>query len=229
MEPLLQRIDLYDYDMLLANSKRKFVKKYDFIFQEGSPADYLYFIHKGEIRMFKEIGTHKELTIFIRGAQDGFGEVGIFSGNCYSNSAQATMDSTLYVIEKGEMESILAQNGKLGLHFTRWVAESLEASKAKIRDFLLFGSEGAVASIFIRYANMYGVVTPTGIRITEAVLIQDISKHIGISRETVSRIVNKWKGQGVIGNDSKYFLIKDIAYFKKMLACDRCGVENCVI
>ncbi|WP_188456711.1 Crp/Fnr family transcriptional regulator [Virgibacillus oceani] len=229
MEPLLQRIDSYDYDMLLANSKRKHVKKYEFIFKEGSTAEYLYFIHKGQIRMLKELGLHKEITIFIRDEKDAFGEIGIFSGNSYSNSAQALMDSVLYYIEKREMESIIAQNGKLGLHFTRWIAESLEASKAKIRDFLAFGSEGAIASVFVRYANMYGVVTPSGIRITEAVLIRDISKHIGISRETVSRIVNKWKGQGILANESKYYLIKDITYFKKILLCEKCGVKNCVL
>ncbi|MGY0693803.1 helix-turn-helix domain-containing protein [Virgibacillus sp. FSP13] len=60
-------------------------------------------------------------------------------------------------------------------------------------------------------------------------MIRNISNYIGISRETVSRIVNNWKAQGILTNVNKYFLIKDINYFRKLLACEKCGVENCVM
>lgn len=229
MEPLLQRVDSYAHQTLLANSKRIAVQKGNVVFREGDPAKLLYFIERGEVRIYKDMGRNKEITIFTRVADDGFGEIGIFSGKYYSNTAKASKDSILYSIEKDQIEMIISQNGMLGLHFTRWVAESLEASKAKIRDFLAFGSEGAVASVFVRYSNMYGVVTKEGIRITEPIMIQDVSKHIGISRETVSRIVNKWKDQGILINDNKYFFIKDMDYFEKLLVCEKCGVENCVL
>lgn len=229
MEPLLERLNFHDHDMLIANSNQMDVKKGDLVFAEGSAADYLFFILKGEIRIFKILGPNKDITIITSGEKDGFGEIGIFAGNNYSNTAQALRDSTLYYIQRTKIESLLTENGGLGLHFTRWVAESLEVSKAKLRDYLAFGSEGAVASVFVRYSNMYGIVTPKGIRITEPIMIQDISKHIAISRETVSRIVNKWKEQGVITNENKYFILQDMKYFRKLLVCERCGVKNCVL
>ncbi|WP_343272113.1 Crp/Fnr family transcriptional regulator [Lentibacillus songyuanensis] len=229
MEPLLLRLGQRDCDKLIANTKRLHVKKGAVIFNEGSPAEHLFFIEKGEMRIFKNLGDNREITIFTRGEDDGFGEIGIFSGKKYSNTAEATRDSVILSIHKDVIESILAEDGHLCLQFIKWVAESLEASKAQTRDFLAFGSEGAVASMFLRYVNMYGVVTVNGIRITKPILIQDISKYIGISRETVSRIVNKWKEKGILTNDNKYFLVKDIDYLKTLLACDSCGVENCVL
>ncbi|GAA0595618.1 Crp/Fnr family transcriptional regulator [Virgibacillus siamensis] len=229
MEPLLQRMTKEDAHLLFTNSQKvKFIKGAT-IYNEGDSADYLYFIHTGEIRLFKRTGPNKELTIFTRGEDDAFGEIGVFSGLKYSNTAETVTDSVLYRIDNQTLENILTDNGGIGLHFTRWVAESLEASKAKIRDYIAFGSEGAVASVFIRYSNMYGVVTTEGVRITEPIMIQDISKHIGISRETVSRIVNKWKERGIIDNDNKYFLLKKVDYFKQLLVCEQCGVENCVL
>ena len=229
MEPLLNRLDTYHYDMLLANTKKLNVKKGSVIYREGSPSNYLYFIKRGQVRIFKKLGPGKELTIFIRNTSDGFGETGVFSGKKYSNTAEATKDTALNYIGKNEIEHILSQSGKIGLQFTKWVAESLESSKAKMRDYIAFGSEGAVASVFVRYTNMYGIVTTEGIRITEPVMLREVSNHIGISRETVSRVVNKWKDQGIIVNDNKYFLIKDMNYFRKILVCESCGVENCVL
>ncbi|GAA0600389.1 Crp/Fnr family transcriptional regulator [Virgibacillus siamensis] len=229
MEPLLQRLTDKDYNLLLMNSRKMDVNKGETIYNEGDMVDYFYFIHTGEIRLFKRTGPNKELTIFTRGEDDAFGEIGIFSGLKYSNIADAIIDSELYCMEKRTLENILTDNGGLGLQFTRWVAESLEASKAKIRDYISFGSEGAVASVFIRYSNMYGVVKPDGVCITEPIMIQDISKHIGISRETVSRIVNKWKERGIIDSDNKYYMLKKMDYFKQLLVCEQCGVENCVL
>lgn len=229
MEPILERLSTQERDILIAASNEIHIPKNSFVFKEGTPAECLYFLNHGIVRVFKKVEPNKELTVFTRGIHDGVGEIGVFGGVNYSNSAKALQDSVLYVIDRKTIEEILSQNGLLSLHFTRWIAESLEASKAKIRDYIAFGSEGAVASVFVRYSNMHGVVTPDGIRITEPVMIQDISKHIAISRETVSRIVNKWKEQGIIAKENKSFLIKKMDYFKKLLVCDQCSVENCVL
>lgn len=228
MEPLLQRMSTDDCNLLLENSVLNEINRGDFIFKEGNPAEHLYFIQQGQVRVFKEM-NNKEITIFLRGRKDCFGEIGVFSGKQYSNSAQATEDSAIYYIQKEILEDILAESGLLSLKFTHWIADSLEASKAKIRDYLAFGSEGAVASVFIRYTNMYGIVTTEGIQIKVPIVLQDIGRHIGISRETVSRIVNKWKEKDVIENSNKHFLIKDITYFRKLLVCKNCAVENCVL
>lgn len=230
MVPLLNRLENNDRDMLLINCKRMEAKRDEMIFEEGNPSKYMYFIFKGEVRLYKRIGKDdKEITIFLRREQDAFGEIGIFSGNKYSNSAQATQNCIIYYIEKGAMESIMSRNGRLGLDLSRWLADSLEASKAKMRDFISFGSEGAIASIFIRYSNMYGVQTSKGVYITEPIMLQDISKHVGISRETVSRIVSGWKNKGIIENEARIYVIKDIIYLKRLLGCEGCGVANCVL
>src|SRR5699024_12530457 len=101
--------------------------------------------------------------------------------------------------------------------------------KLKILYYVVFGSVCAFFLIFIRYSNMYGIVVKEGIMIDEPIRLQDISKHIGISLETVSRIVNEWKRDGIIENNNKHFLIKDINYLKEMLMCEDCGVQNCIL
>jgi len=229
LEPLLSRLSDAEYHNLLDKSRKMEMNKGDIIYKEKSASDYLYFIHTGEVRIFKKMGANKELTIFTRKENDAFGEIGIFSGPNYSNTAQALKKCNISAIKKEEIEKLIETNGKLGLHFTQWVAESLEISKAKIRDYISFGSEGAIASVFVRYSNMYGIVTTEGVRLTEPIMIRDISMHIGISRETVSRVVSKWKEKGIITNENKYYVIKDLNYFRRLLACEYCGVENCVL
>ncbi|WP_028781813.1 Crp/Fnr family transcriptional regulator [Thalassobacillus devorans] len=229
MKPLLDRLEQNEKDLLLANSKETQVKRGEVIFEEGSEASYLYFILKGTVRVHKQMKQNKEVTIFLRKNNDSFGEIGIFSGEIYSCSAVALTDASLLYISKNDMETLMAQNGRLALGITKWLAESLEASKAKLRDYLVFGSEGAVASIFIRLSHMYGKETPRGVEITEPIVVQDIAKYVGITRETASRVISKWKDQGLIDNEAKKFFINDIEYFRTLLMCDQCGVQNCTL
>ncbi|WP_307723724.1 Crp/Fnr family transcriptional regulator [Salisediminibacterium halotolerans] len=189
----------------------------------------MFFILRGVVRVYKEITPEKEITVFVRSKMDSVGEIGIFSGDTYSNSAQAMTETVLYVIERETMERIMAENGRIGLHFTRWIAESLEASKAKLRDYLSFGSEGAVASFFIRAANSSGKQMPDGILIKEQFAVQDIAKHLGISRETASRIISRWKQEQMLEKRYRHYLIKDLESFRQMLSCETCGVHNCVL
>ncbi|MBB5173394.1 Crp/Fnr family transcriptional regulator [Texcoconibacillus texcoconensis] len=229
MEPLLARLESHDYDMLMANAKKIHVPAGNYVFVEGGQAKRIFFISRGTVRVFKEMLPDKEITVFVRGMMDCIGEIGIFSGATYSNSAQAMEDTDLYYIEKADMEVLMEQNGRLGLQFTKWVSEALEASKAKLRDYLVFGSEGAVASFFIRAKNMYGKQMPDGVLIKEQFAVQDISKHLGISRETVSRILSKWRDKGVVEKRNRYYFIKDIDFFRDLLVCETCGVQNCII
>ncbi|MFG6116401.1 Crp/Fnr family transcriptional regulator [Halobacillus sp. MO56] len=229
MRPLLDRLEQNEKDLLLANSKETFVKRGEVIFEEGSEASHLYFILDGTIRVHKQMKQNKEVTVFLRKNNDSFGEIGIFSGEIYSCSAVALTDASLLYISKNDMETLMAQNGRLALGITKWLAESLEASKAKLRDYLVFGSEGAVASIFIRLSHMYGKETPRGVEITEPIVVQDIAKYVGITRETASRVISKWKDQGLIDNEAKKFFINDIEYFRSLLMCDQCGVQNCTL
>ncbi|SES67851.1 transcriptional regulator, Crp/Fnr family [Oceanobacillus limi] len=229
MVPLLQRLERKEYEMIINCSKQLDVKKGTTIYSEGDLATQLYFIKQGKVKCYKKIEKDQEIILFIRGELDCFGELGVFSGSTYSNAAIAIEKTSLYVMDKDVIEKIVADNGTMGLHFTRWLSQSLQTSEAKLRDYIVFGSEGAVAAVFIRYSNMYGVVKQDGIRITEPILIREVSKHIGISRETVSRVVNKWKQDGIIASDNKYFLIKDISYMQKLLSCEQCSVENCVL
>ncbi|GGD03040.1 Crp/Fnr family transcriptional regulator [Thalassobacillus devorans] len=229
MKPLLNRLEENERELLLANSREVSVKRGEIIFEEGSVASDLYFIMDGTIRVHKQMKKNKEVTVFLRKADDAFGEIGIFSSEFYSCSAVALTDASLLYISKSDMETLMAQNGRLALQITKWLAESLEASQAKLRDYLVFGSEGAVASIFIRLSNMYGKETDRGIEITEPVVVQDVAKYVGITRETASRVISKWKDQGLIENEAKKFLICDIEYFRSLLMCDLCGVRNCTL
>lgn len=229
MLPILERLDSESRERLLKECKPLTVKKGHNVYVEGDEANRLFFIKSGKIKVHKVLEDKKEVTIFIRDKMDSFGEIGIFSGHRYSCSSKAMINSKLLYIEKPKLEELLEGDGKMSLHFIKWVAESLEASEGKIRDYLLTGAEGAIASVLIRLSNMFGQDTPEGILIGQPVTNSELGGHVGISRETVNRIVNRWKADGVIDIQRKRYIIKDMKFLRTLPKCNDCGVVNCIL
>lgn len=228
-KPLLQRLSKEDKAELLAHSVKVSVRKGKFLFLEGDQAQKIYFIHSGIIRVYKMITEGNEVTIFLRGKDDGFGEIGPFSGQTYSCSAQAETDCELYVIDFHVLEQLLELYGRISLQFAHWMAESLETSSSKLKDYMMFGSEGAVASVLIRLSNMRGKETSAGIAIPDMITLYSIGTHVSLRRETVTRIFSEWKTKGIIDMNKRTLLIKDMDYLKNILSCNKCGVQNCVL
>ena len=194
---------------------------------EGDPAAHLFFIKRGTVRVHKLLSEGKEITIFLRGINDAFGEIGPFSGSTYSCSSIAESGCEIYAIEKEALEKILSVNAKISSEFVKWIAEKLETTSSKIKDFLMFGTEGAVASFLIRKANSSGMEVSEGILIEEQITHYQIATHIGSTRETVTRILNDYRNKGIIEFRRNKLLIKQFAYLKGLLGCDKCGVQNC--
>ncbi len=227
--PLLKRLEAHDREFILSQCTPFFAARGTFIFTENEVAKKIFFIQKGKVRVHKQIDDGREITIFIRQADDACGEIGIFSGNTYSCSARAEEDCQIYFMDKAHMEGLLVNNGAIALEFIRWAAESLEASSSKLKDYLMYQSGGALASILVRLVNMYGEKVEGGYMIENVPTNYELALHIGSTRETVNRFLNIWKSQGIVTAEHKSIMIHDMEYLKGLLGCNECGVQNCVI
>ena len=224
---LLERLTKEKQNLLLQHAKSLFRPKGSYVFIEGDPAKHFFLIKEGTVRIHKILKDGKEITIFIREKNDGFGEIGPFSGETYSCSSRAETDCEIYAIDPLLLDQLFTENGRISAVFLKWVAEKLETSSSKIKDFMMFGTEGAVASFLIRIANTQGIQVPEGILINEQVTHYQIATHIGSSRETVTRVLNDLRKKEIIEFHRNTLLIKEMTYFRDMLNCDKCGVQNC--
>ncbi len=226
--PLLERLGENERNILLQSAHLVQKNKGSYIFMEGDPATHLFFIKKGTVRVHKLLSEGKEITIFLREMNDAFGEIGPFSGSTYSCSSIAETSCEIYTLERNVLEKILEEHAKISSEMVKWVAEKLETTSSKIKDFLMFGTEGAIASFLIRKANSSGVEVDEGILIKEQITHYQIATHIGSSRETVTRFLNDYRNKGIIEFHRNQLLIKQLSYLKNLLGCDRCGVQNCI-
>lgn len=211
----------------------KRVEAGSYLFWEGEPADKLYYIQSGRVKLRKVMEDGKEFILSILQAgdllcepDDGVNEVK------YSYSAEVIDEAKLGVIQWTDLEILLYRHGDFAVRFMNWMALSRRVSESKFRDLLLFGKPGALASTLIRLANSYGVMHADGIKINIKLTNSELAAFIGTTRESVNRMLAGFRDEGIIDMRKGYIVILELSALREICqcpACPGCSPEVCRI
>jgi CRP/FNR family transcriptional regulator len=206
------------------------VEKDQYLFLDSDTADQLYYVKKGQIRITKLAEDGKELILYIFQEGDLIGELGISSDSRYNYSAKATRRCEIGVIQQQDLETIIWQHGEVAVEFMKWMSNMHAITRSKFRDLMLYGKNGALCSTLIRLANSYGIMTPSGIVISQHFTNTDLAELIGTSRETVNRMLSQLKKEGILSAEKDGRIkIEKLESLKSACSCEDCPVEVCRI
>ncbi|MGC5327475.1 Crp/Fnr family transcriptional regulator [Brevibacillus sp. SYSU BS000544] len=220
----------YIQELQALGSKRVFHES-TVLFMDGEKADFVYFIHEGTIQITKTTANGKELTIASFGAGELAGVFGLFDPTVvYSATGMTISTCEVTVIQRTNLEKLLTQNGAFCIEFMRWMATANRRMQSKFRDLLLNGKTGALYSTLIRMCNSYGKEDEKGILIELPLTNRELAQYIGLTRETVNRMLAELKKLDVIElRPNGYILVKDVQYLKDTIFCDDCPPDICRI
>ncbi len=199
------------------------------LFIDGEPADRLYLLESGQMKMTKTTADGKELTLQVFGPGELIGMSGLFEQDvAYTSTAVMLESGVVSIIPRSKLENQLMQNGEFCVQFLRWMAVMNRRMQSKFRDLLLNGKIGALYSTLIRMCNTYGEEREDGIYISLSLTNKDLAQFIGLTRETVNRMLSDLKKLDVIDIlPHGHLLIKDLDYLKEAILCDDCPPDIC--
>jgi CRP-like cAMP-binding protein len=93
-----------------------------YIFEKGSPAEALYVVLSGRVRIF-DIVDGKEEEVSRVSTGDSFGELSLLLRTTHTKNAMAVEDSELMVVPRDEFEALLSSNPEVAEHFQRKLEE----------------------------------------------------------------------------------------------------------
>ncbi|MBY7142037.1 Crp/Fnr family transcriptional regulator [Virgibacillus sp. NKC19-3] len=197
------------------------------IYWEAETNEKLYFLLKGKVKLTKINEEGKELTMYCFFSGDMFGEYP--SENSYLNSytAQTMEKSEIGVLRRCDIDKLLKESGELALEFSYWLSQTHRHTQLKLRDLLLYGKSGALASTLIRISNTYGIYEENKVKITKKFTNLELAELIGATRETVNRLLASFKQDGLIQYKKGRIEILDLAGLKEVNQCEECPVEIC--
>lgn len=187
----------------------KTAQRGDIIVFEGEPAEALYFVGSGAVKMFKTSVDGKEQILNIVRPGESFNDVSIFDGGQNPASAGAMGPVILYGIEKTDVDAVLRKNPQVALNVIAVLVSQVRRLVSLVEDLSFRHVVGRVANILIKYG---GDGTGSSQRLTQ----QDMAAMAGTAREVVGRSLKALEAEGMIRMDRHRIVVTNREALEEM-------------
>ena len=166
------------------------------VFAQGEPADAVFFVQKGKVKVTVVSEQGKEAVVAILGTNDFFGE-GCLAGQAQRISTVAAMtDSTIVRLDKAAIVRVLHEEPAFSEMFISHLLGRAIRVEADLVDQLFNSSEKRLARLLLLLANFgkEGKPEPVIAKISQ----ETLAEMIGTTRSRVSFFMNKFRKLGFI-------------------------------
>jgi CRP-like cAMP-binding protein len=173
------------------------LKKNEVLFSQGDPADAVFYIKKGNLKLTVVSQRGKEATVALLGAGNFVGESCIAAAERIRMvTATALASSTLMRIERKEIVRVLHEENAFADVFVSFLLERNARIQADLVDQLFNSSEKRLARVLLLLAHFGKDKEPESVipKISQEVL----AEMIGTTRSRVNFFMNRFRKLGFI-------------------------------
>jgi len=192
MTEILRHIELFrdlseaEMDALVCSSHSRTVPADTLLFREYDPADALFIIVSGRVKVYCSDDRGRDIVINTQGAGDYFGELALLDHSVRSASVRTIEECRLCVVLKEDFSRILEQHPGILRKVLRNLARQVRKLTANVKSLALKDVYGRMSLTLKDLAEERGDGT---LFIPERLTQQDIADRVGASREIVARIL----------------------------------------
>lgn len=193
-------------ETLAAASTRRRFSRGECIFAIGMPATDLYLIERGKIRISLVSSTGRTLTIGILSPGEQFGEL-FPESRRREAQAEALTDGQAILIPRGPFDVLLGAEARLGINLARAISRKHEAALRQL-DLLSFSSAAErIGRLLASLARNHGLGDGPAVEIDLDLTHQDIAAMLGVSRESVTIVLNRLKSRGAVSYRGDHLVV----------------------
>lgn len=181
-------------------------RKNQILFLEDNPARAIFIIKSGMIKVSKSLEDGREQILKVLRSGDILGFETIYEDN-YSATAEVLSDAELCCLDKGKFLRLMETNSKISLKMMKALGKELEEARSKIRDLGLKNAREKMATFLLSQVSLSEKSEGKEKKLTLGLSRQEISEMIGLSQETVSRILSEFKKDKIIKTNRKEIII----------------------
>ncbi len=171
------------------------------VFVQGDPADAVFYIQSGEVKLTVVSKKGKEAVVAILPASSFFGE-GCLAGQPLRMATASTVRaSTIIRVEKSAMVAELHREPEFAERFLAYLLSRNIRMEADLVDHLFNSSEKRLARLLLLLANFGHESKP--LPIVAKMSQETLAEMIGTTRSRVSYFLNRFRQMGFIEYDGR--------------------------
>ena len=171
-------------------------RKDELIFSQGDPADAVFYIRKGTVKIIVASEQGKEAVVAMLGPGEFFGEGCLIAQPLRLAAASAMTESAVMRFTKVEMIHLLQRKPEFASMFTAHLLTRNSRVEEDLVDQLFNSSEKRLARTLLLLANFGKEGRPEPI--TTKISQETLAEMVGTTRSRVSFFMNKFRKLGFI-------------------------------
>ena len=166
------------------------------IFAQGDPADAVFYVQKGRVKLTVVSKQGKEAIVALLGADEFFGEGCLAGQPVRMSTATANEDATVLRLRKKAMVRLLHNDQRFSELFTTYLLSHNIRIEEDLVDQLFNSSEKRLARVLLLLAHFgkEGKREPVIPKISQ----ESLAGMIGTTRSRVSHFMNKFRKLGFV-------------------------------
>jgi CRP/FNR family cyclic AMP-dependent transcriptional regulator len=166
------------------------------VFSQGDPADSVFFIQKGKVKIYVVSEQGKEAVVALHGSGDFFGEGCLTGQPLRLATVSAITESVVMRLDKAAMVRVLRDEPTFSEMFMSFLLARNARVEEDLVDQLFNSSEKRLARLLLLMANFGkdGKPEPVIAKISQ----ETLAEMVGTTRSRVSTFMNKFRKLGFI-------------------------------
>ena len=182
----------------------------NYVFLPEEPAQKIYLLSKGRIK----IGTYgedgKEITKAILTPGEVFGEMALIGQESRRDFAYVLEDSELCVLERDDLQGMLRERSELQLFFLKIIGDRTLKLERRLENLMFKTSRTRIVDFLVELTETRGRRVGYEYEVRNMLTHKEIADLTGTSRQTVNSILNELRRDNVITFNRKRMLVRDL-------------------
>ncbi len=188
---------------------KKHFSKNEMILLEEDTSNYMYFIYSGKVKAVQISEDGREQILAIHKKGESFGEMSLLDGKTSPATVIAMEDADVGLISKNDFERHLLKNNKALKQIISLLSSRLREAWMRLKILSFADSEHRDRAALKLLGEQNGIKDLKGTVISLKLTHKDIAAYASVSRETVTRIIDRFLKDGEIEIlDNKNILLK---------------------
>ncbi|MCZ6878666.1 MAG: Crp/Fnr family transcriptional regulator [Acidobacteria bacterium] len=206
---LLDGLALSDLNAVLSSCRDRIYTKGEIIFDQGDPADSLFILNRGCVRISVVSPQNREkiLGLYTAGI---LGENVLGPNQFFHARATAHEESWVSIISRDQFAILIQQRVPIAINYARILSQRLLEAQEDIKSHSFLDTEHRLGRLLLKVAERHGQPlfrNQAVVKLKIALSHEYLAQLVGGNRPHVSMIMSKFKSQGWIDYQGRKLLI----------------------
>ena len=170
------------------------------IYFVGDPADHLFWVFRGAVRLYKSSLEGRIVTLEVLGPGEVFGAISALDQDAYPASAEGVSDGAALCLPRAYFLQLLNNDPRIARAILEVITRRLHSAQERVRSFAQDPAPTRLAQALLRLARD-GKADVTR---------RDLAENAGTTVETAIRVLRGFQRDGIVHGSVGHIEIRDV-------------------